>query len=77
MGGAIYSRGFLGQVSRGYVPRAASIIRRGRSNLVPIFKLVRAYDAVGWEIFISEWQKGLQGYASVKRLGGAGDHGLT
>jgi hypothetical protein len=30
---------------------------------------------VEWEIFISEWQKGLQGYAQVKRLGGPGDHG--
>src|ERR1043166_3459802 len=44
-------------------------------NLAPIVKIVRAYDAAEWEIFISEWQKGLQGYASVKRLGGAGDHG--
>lgn len=44
-------------------------------NFAPIVKIVRAYDATEWEIFISEWQKGLQGYASVKRLGGAGDHG--
>ena len=44
-------------------------------NLAPIVKLVRAYDATEWEIFISEWQKGLQGYLSVKRLGGAGDQG--
>jgi hypothetical protein len=43
--------------------------------LAPIVKLVRAYDAVEWEIFISEWQKGLQGYHAVKRLGGSGDHG--
>lgn len=44
-------------------------------NLAPIVKLVRAYDSSEWEVFISEWQKGLQDYASVKRLGGAGDHG--
>ncbi|MBO0133769.1 ABC-three component system protein [Agrobacterium burrii] len=44
-------------------------------NLAPIVKLVRAYDATEWEIFISEWQKGLSGYASVKRLGGSGDQG--
>lgn len=44
-------------------------------NLAPIIKLVRAYDSTEWEIFISEWQKGLQGYAAVKRLGGPGDHG--
>jgi hypothetical protein len=43
--------------------------------LAPIVKLVRAYDAVEWEIFISEWQKGLQGYHAVKRLGGSGDLG--
>lgn len=47
----------------------------GFVNLAPIVKRVRAYDATEWEIFISEWQKGLQGYAEVKRLGGAGDHG--
>lgn len=44
-------------------------------NLAPIVKLVRAYDATEWEIFVSEWQKGLSGYASVKRLGGSGDQG--
>src|SRR5579872_3434507 len=44
-------------------------------NLAPIIKTVRAYDATEWEIFVSEWQKGLLGYHSVKRLGGAGDHG--
>ncbi|MDO9361015.1 MAG: hypothetical protein Q7T70_18750 [Polaromonas sp.] len=44
-------------------------------NLAPIVKLVRAYDSTEWEIFISEWQKGLENYLSVKRLGGAGDHG--
>ncbi|NVO14888.1 MAG: hypothetical protein HXX10_12705 [Rhodoplanes sp.] len=43
--------------------------------LAPIVKLVRAYDSVEWEIFISEWQKGLQGYHSVKRLGGTSDLG--
>ena len=43
--------------------------------LAPIMKMVRAYDAVEWEIFIAEWQKGLQGYHSVKKLGGAGDLG--
>jgi len=47
----------------------------GFVNFAPIVKLVRAYDATEWEIFISEWQKGLQGYHAVKRLGGAGDHG--
>lgn len=44
-------------------------------NLAPIVKLVRAYDATEWEIFISEWQKGLSGYTSVKRLGRSGDQG--
>lgn len=44
-------------------------------NIAPIVKLVRAYDATEWEIFISEWQKGLRGYYSVKRLGGSGDLG--
>jgi hypothetical protein len=44
-------------------------------NLAPIVKIVRAYDSTEWEVFISEWQKGLQGYVAVKRLGGAGDHG--
>ena len=44
-------------------------------NLAPIVKLVRAFDATEWEIFISEWQKGLSGYHSVKRLGGSGDLG--
>ena len=44
-------------------------------NLAPIVKLGRAYDATEWEIFISEWQKGLSGYTSVKRLGGSGDQG--
>ncbi|MBI2254785.1 MAG: hypothetical protein HYU58_09220 [Proteobacteria bacterium] len=44
-------------------------------NIAPIVKLVRAYDATEWEVFISEWQKGLQGYQEVKRLGGAGDRG--
>jgi hypothetical protein len=43
--------------------------------LAPIVKLVRAYDSVEWELFIWEWQKGLQGYVEVKRLGGAGDQG--
>lgn len=43
--------------------------------VAPIVKLVRAYDATEWEVFISEWQKGLQGYFAVKRLGGPGDHG--
>lgn len=44
-------------------------------NLAPIVKMVRAYDPTEWEVFIREWQKGLQGYHEVKRLGGAGDHG--
>jgi hypothetical protein len=44
-------------------------------NLAPIVKLVRAYDATEWEVFISEWQKGLQQYYAVKRLGGPGDLG--
>lgn len=44
-------------------------------NLAPIVKLLRAYDATEWEVFISEWQKGLNQYIGVKRLGGAGDHG--
>jgi hypothetical protein len=44
-------------------------------NLAPIVKLVRAYDAVEWEIFISKWQKGFKGHFEVKRLGGSGDLG--
>lgn len=44
-------------------------------KLASIVKAVRAYDSTEWEIFISEWQKGLQGYFAVKRLGGSGDHG--
>jgi hypothetical protein len=44
-------------------------------NIAPIVKLVRAYDATEWEIFIGEWQKGLAGYAEIKRLGGPGDMG--
>ena len=44
-------------------------------HLAPIIKIVRGYDSTEWEIFISEWQKGLRGYVAVKRLGGAGDHG--
>lgn len=44
-------------------------------NIAPIVKTVRAYDSTEWEIFISEWQKGLEEYLEVKRLGGAGDHG--
>jgi hypothetical protein len=44
-------------------------------NLAPIAKLIRSYDAAEWEVFIAEWQKGLNGYAAVKRLGGSGDHG--
>jgi hypothetical protein len=43
--------------------------------LAPIIKLVRTYDSAEWEIFIREWQKGLQGYHAVKRLGGTGDLG--
>lgn len=43
--------------------------------LAPVVKTIRAYDSTEWEIFISEWQKGLQGYKQVKRLGGPGDHG--
>jgi len=43
--------------------------------IAPIAKLVRAYGADEWEVFIAEWQKGLQGYHSVKRLGGPGDLG--
>lgn len=43
--------------------------------LAPIIKLVRAYDSAEWEIFVREWQKGLQGYHAVKRLGGPGDLG--
>jgi hypothetical protein len=44
-------------------------------NLAPIVKAVRAFDDTEWEVFISEWQKGLSGYVAVKRLGGAGDLG--
>jgi hypothetical protein len=43
--------------------------------LAPIIKLVRAYDSAEWEIFIREWQKGLQSYHAVERLGGPGDLG--
>ena len=44
-------------------------------HLAPVIKAVRAFDPTEWEIFISEWQKGLRGYVEVKRLGGPGDHG--
>lgn len=44
-------------------------------NIAPIIKIVRGYDPVEWEVFISEWQKGLTGYVEVKRIGGAGDLG--
>jgi hypothetical protein len=43
--------------------------------LAPIIKQIRGYDATEWEVFTREWQKGLNGYREVKRLGGAGDHG--
>lgn len=43
--------------------------------LAPVIKAVRAYDASEWEIFVSEWRKGLEGYYEVKRLGGPGDLG--
>jgi hypothetical protein len=43
--------------------------------LANIIKQVRGYDAAEWEIFIREWQQGLNGYHKVKRLGGPGDHG--
>ena len=41
-------------------------------------KQVSGYGADEWEIFTTEWSKGLaklNGYHEVKRLGGAGDHG--
>jgi C-terminal domain 6 of the ABC-three component (ABC-3C) systems len=62
---------------RGWIAATTAELRDGTTNvlLAPIVKLVRAYDAVEWEIFISEWRKGLQGYHSVKRLGGTGDLG--
>jgi hypothetical protein len=28
--------------------------------IAPIVKMIRANDSVEWEIFIGEWQKGLQ-----------------
>jgi hypothetical protein len=37
-------------------------------NLVPIVKAVRAYDSAEWEVFIAEWQKGLNQYTEVKRI---------
>lgn len=43
-----------------------------------IVKQVSGYGADEWEIFTTEWSKGLSalhGYKEVKRLGGAGDHG--
>ena len=43
--------------------------------IAPLVKALRTYDADEWEIFIAEWQKGLQGYLEVKRLGGGGDLG--
>jgi hypothetical protein len=43
--------------------------------LAHIVKQVRGYDATEWEIFTREWQRGLDGYHEVKRLGGPGDHG--
>lgn len=44
-------------------------------SIAPLVKALRTYDSDEWEIFISEWQKGLQGYFEVKRLGGGGDLG--
>lgn len=41
----------------------------------PILKQIRGYDAAEWEIFTRECARGMPGYTSVKRLGGAGDHG--
>lgn len=43
--------------------------------LAHIVKQIRGYDAAEWEIFTREWQRGLDGYHEVKRLGGPGDHG--
>jgi len=43
--------------------------------IAPLVKALRTYNADEWEIFISEWQKGLGQYAEVKRLGGGGDMG--
>lgn len=43
--------------------------------IAPLVKALRTYDADEWEIFISEWQKGVKGYKEVKRLGGGGDLG--
>ena len=37
--------------------------------LAPIVKQVRAYDAVEWEIFISEWQKLLKARSPLHRAG--------
>ena len=43
--------------------------------LARVVKEIRGYDAAEWEIFTREWQRGLDGYHAVKRLGGSGDHG--
>jgi hypothetical protein len=43
--------------------------------LARVVKEIRGYDATEWEIFTRECARGLEGYHSVKRLGGAGDHG--
>jgi hypothetical protein len=43
--------------------------------IAPLVKALRTYDADEWEIFVAEWQKGLQGYVEVKRLGGGSDLG--
>jgi hypothetical protein len=40
--------------------------------LAPIIKLVRACDSAEWEIFIREWQKGLQGKGERRRV--VGEH---
>lgn len=41
----------------------------------PILRQIRGYDAAEWEVFTRECARGMPGYHSVKRLGGAGDHG--
>lgn len=43
--------------------------------LARVVKEIRGYDATEWEMFTRECARGMNGYHSVKRLGGAGDHG--
>jgi hypothetical protein len=73
--GKVATLGVLSRLSRGRIARKSLGGCDRPLNLAPLVKLVRSYDAAEWEIFIAEWQKGLAGYHTVKRLGSGGDLG--